>query len=72
MASFSEQVFSYQPATIQTVFGKESSKVESGKKTLIEIKKLFGRIALGKQNYVNPGAVLAALVDDNGRSFQVG
>ncbi len=29
-------------------------------------------MALGKQNFVNPGAVLAALVDDNNMKFQVG
>ena len=29
-------------------------------------------MTLGKQNFVNPGAILAALVDDNNMKFQVG
>lgn len=41
-------------------------KIESGRKLIAELKKLFGSLACGNKKYVDPSGVLRSIVDDFG------
>lgn len=60
-----------------SVSGKEDDsvqkkKIESGKKLIRELKKLFARMAKGNKKYVDPSGVLHSIVDDFGQRVQIG
>lgn len=50
----------------------QKKKIESGKKLICELKKLFARMAKGNKKYVDPSGVLHSIVDDFGQRVQIG
>lgn len=50
----------------------QTKKIESGLNLIKELKKMFGLIACGNKAYVEPGPVLASIVDDAAHKYQIG
>lgn len=46
--------------------------MESGRKLIAELKKLFGFLAMGNKKYVDPSGVLRSIIDDFGQPIQIG
>lgn len=44
---------------------KQTNLIKSGLNLITELKKVFGRMAIGNKKYVEPGGVLKAIVDEN-------
>lgn len=51
---------------------KKTNQIHSGLLLITELKKVFGRMALGNKKYVEPGGVLKAIVDENLKPIQIG
>lgn len=50
----------------------EQIKAFSGRKLIHELKKLFALIAIGNNSIVEPSAVLASIVDEQGKPIKIG
>ena len=51
---------------------KKTNQIHSGLLLIAELKKVFGRMAIGNKKYVEPGGVLKAIVDENLKPIQIG
>ena len=51
---------------------KKTNQIHSGLLLITELKKVFGRMAIGNKKYVEPGGVLKAIVDENLKPIQIG
>ena len=66
LPSFVEKILKFEVK--EGLKGKDDTatkRIESGMKLIRELKKMFGLMAIGNKAYVEPGPVLAAIVDDS-------
>ena len=62
--SFVEKVFILKDEEIKVPDELKSKKINSGRVIITELKKVFASLALGNKSYVEPSAILKAIVDD--------
>ena len=66
LPNFVERIFKLQDKELKGKDETMTKRIQSGRKMIGELKKVFAQMAIGNKSYVEPSAILKAIVDDAG------
>jgi len=72
LPNFVERIFKREDKELQGKDELMTKRIQSGRKMVEELKKVFALMATGNKSYVEPSAILKAIVDDSGHQVQIG
>ena len=72
LPNFVERIFKREDQELQGKDELMTKRIQSGRKMVEELKKVFALMATGNKSYVEPSAILKAIVDDSGHQVQIG